>query len=77
MRNLLDGLEEAGMSFSGVVSASVYLKDMKDYDRMNDVYRTFFKESFPARTTIQQSFDRETRTEEQISFVAVRQTDKN
>ena len=72
MRNLLDGLEEADMEFSNVVSAVVYLKDMKDYDVMNQLYRTFFKADFPARTTIQQNQDRETQTEEQISIIAVR-----
>ena len=72
MRNLLDGLEEADMDFSDVVSAVVYLKDMKDYDKMNNLYRTFFKLDFPARTTLQQNFDSETKTAEQISFIAVR-----
>jgi len=72
MRNLLDGLEEADMDLSDVVSSTVYLKDMKDYDRMNNIYRTFFKEAFPARTTLQSSFDKETKTEEQISVIAVR-----
>jgi len=72
MRNLLDGLEEADMNFSNVVSAVVYLKDMKDYDAMNQLYRTFFKTDFPSRTTIQQNHDRETQTEEQISFIAGR-----
>jgi enamine deaminase RidA (YjgF/YER057c/UK114 family) len=72
MRNLLDGLEEAGMDFTDVVSSTVYLKDMKDYDKMNNLYRTFFKEVFPARTTLQQSFDKGTQTEEQISIIAVR-----
>jgi len=72
MRNLLDGLEEADMNFSDVVSAVVYLKDMQDYDAMNQLYRTFFKTDFPSRTTIQQNHDRETQTEEQISIIAVR-----
>jgi reactive intermediate/imine deaminase len=72
MRNLLDGLEEADMDFSDVVWATVYLKDMKDYDKMNNLYKTFFTNGFPARTTLQQSFDKETKTEEQISLVAVK-----
>ena len=72
MRNLLDGLEEAEMDFSDVVWSTVYLKEMKDYDKMNNLYRTFFKDSFPARTTLQQSFDKETKTEEQVSFIAVK-----
>jgi len=73
MRNLLDGLEEAQMDFSNVVSAVVYLKDMKDYDRMNELYRTFFQADLPSRTTLQQSRDHETKTEEQMSFIAVRE----
>jgi enamine deaminase RidA (YjgF/YER057c/UK114 family) len=72
MRNLLDGLEEANMDFSDVVSSVVYLKDMQDYDKMNNLYRTFFKDVYPARTTLQQSFDKESKTEEQISVIAVR-----
>ena len=72
MRNLLDGLEEAGMDFTDVVSCTVYLKDMRDYDKMNNLYRAFFKDIFPARTTLQQSLDGETKTEEQISVIAVR-----
>jgi len=72
MRNLLDGLEEADMNFSDVVSAVVYLKDMKDYAAMNQLYGTFFKTDFPSRTTIQQNYDQQTQTEEQISFIAVR-----
>jgi hypothetical protein len=39
---------------------------------MNTLYGTFFKDVFPARTTLQQSFDKETKTEEQISIIAVR-----
>lgn len=60
------------MDFADVVSSTVYLKDMKDYDKMNNLYRTFFKDVFPARTTLQQSLDKETKTEEQISVIAVR-----
>jgi len=72
MRNLLDGLEEADMDFSDVVWATVYLKDLKDYDALNSLYRTFFKTDYPARTTIQQNFDTQTDTEEQISLIAVK-----
>jgi enamine deaminase RidA (YjgF/YER057c/UK114 family) len=38
MRNLLDGLEEAGMNFSNVVAANVYLDNMDGFSRMNAVY---------------------------------------
>ena len=42
MRNLLDGLEEAGMNFSNVVAANVYLDNTDDFSRMNGVYAQYF-----------------------------------
>jgi enamine deaminase RidA (YjgF/YER057c/UK114 family) len=73
MRNLLDDLEEADMDFPDVVSAIVYVRDIKDAERVQSLYGTFFKGTFPARTTLQNSFDQKTATGEQISFIAVRQ----
>jgi enamine deaminase RidA (YjgF/YER057c/UK114 family) len=54
MRNLLDGLEEAGMNFSNVVSSNVYLDNIDDFARMNSVYAEYFDSTPPARTTVQQ-----------------------
>jgi enamine deaminase RidA (YjgF/YER057c/UK114 family) len=73
MRNLLDDLQEADMDFTDVVSAIVYVRDIKDADRVQSLYGTFFKGAFPARTSLQNSFDKKTATGEQISFIAVRQ----
>jgi enamine deaminase RidA (YjgF/YER057c/UK114 family) len=73
MRNLLDGLEEADMDFSNVVSSTIYMRDMKDEDPVRDLYGKFFKDHFPARTTLQQNFDLKAEDVEQISFIAVRQ----
>jgi reactive intermediate/imine deaminase len=80
-RNLLDGLEEAGMTLENVVAANVYLDDMADFPKMNAVYKTYFKDSPPTRTTIQQippvkerrANDRGQWPDlEQISFIAVK-----
>jgi len=54
MRNLLDGLEEAGLGWKDVVATNVYLDDIADFEKMNAVYRTYFPDSPPARTTLQQ-----------------------
>ena len=54
MRNLLDGLEEAGMNFSNVVASNVYLDNVDDFAAMNAVYAEYFGQAPPARTTIQQ-----------------------
>jgi 2-iminobutanoate/2-iminopropanoate deaminase len=80
MRNLLDGLEEAGMDFRDVVATNVYLDDLAEFQKMNGVYAQYFTQAPPARTTVQQlppaprEPDAEGRypTLEQISIVAVR-----
>jgi 2-iminobutanoate/2-iminopropanoate deaminase len=54
MRNLLDGLEEAGMNFSNVVASNVYLDNVEDFAQMNKVYVQYFGPVPPARTTVQQ-----------------------
>jgi len=46
-------LEAAGTSLDQVVKASVFLRDMNDFSRMNAVYATFFPKNPPARTTVQ------------------------
>ena len=72
MRNLLDGLQEADMSFADVVFSTVYLRQIQDSDRMNNLYGKFFKDKFPARTTLQQNADLRSEAAEQISFIALR-----
>ena len=46
-------LEAAGSSLDHVVKCNVYLREIKDFAAMNEVYATFFSPPFPARTTIQ------------------------
>ena len=46
-------LEAAGSSLDKVVKCNVYLRDIKDFAAMNEVYKTYFKAPYPARTTIQ------------------------
>jgi reactive intermediate/imine deaminase len=80
MRNLLDGLEEAGLTFANVVATNVYLDDIDDFPRMNRVYAQYFPEIFPTRTTVAPlpPLDRKPANEdlypglEQISLVAVK-----
>jgi 2-iminobutanoate/2-iminopropanoate deaminase len=80
MRNLLDGLEEAELSFSNVVATNVYLDNIDDFPRMNRIYAQYYPEIFPTRTTVAPlaPVDRTPKNEdtfpglEQISLVAVR-----
>src|SRR5262249_24003093 len=52
MENLGAILKAAGMDFSHVVSANVYLPDMANFEKMNEVYRSYFRWHPPARTTV-------------------------
>jgi 2-iminobutanoate/2-iminopropanoate deaminase len=45
-------LKAADMQYSDVVSVQVYLTDMKLFERMNAVYRTYFPEPRPTRTIV-------------------------
>ena len=51
--NLKTILEGAGSSLAKVVKCNVYLRDINDFQAMNDVYATYFEAPYPARTTIQ------------------------
>jgi 2-iminobutanoate/2-iminopropanoate deaminase len=53
LENLRAILQAAGSSLDHVVKCNVYLRDINDFAAMNEVYATFFRAPFPARTTIQ------------------------
>ena len=46
-------LEAAGLSFHAVVSATVYVIDMNDFAKVNEIYATYFSSPAPARATVQ------------------------
>ncbi len=53
LRNITAILESAGSSLEKVVKATVYLKNISDFDGMNQVYAQFFKMDPPARSTVE------------------------
>jgi 2-iminobutanoate/2-iminopropanoate deaminase len=50
MKNLGAILKEAGTSMDKVVKTTIYLKDLADFAAVNEVYASFFKGSYPARS---------------------------
>lgn len=52
-KNLTAVLEASGSSVDHMVKATVFLADMNDYDKLNELYRKQFKGDPPARTTVQ------------------------
>lgn len=56
MKNIGAILESYKMEFKDVMMVQIYLKDLNDYDAVNEAYRTFFEdENFPARVCLEVS----------------------
>src|SRR5262245_11236318 len=52
MRNIQGVLEAGGATLDDIVMCRVYLTVVAHFGEMNDAYREYFEESFPARTTV-------------------------
>jgi 2-iminobutanoate/2-iminopropanoate deaminase len=52
MSNIRAVLEAGGATMEDIVMCRVYLTDTAHFGELNDAYREFFEESFPARTTV-------------------------
>ena len=80
MRNQLDNLEEAGMNFDQIVSATIYLDNLADLPAFDEVYGQYFGPPMPARTVLQQIPPAERKADkddhypdlEQVSLIAIR-----
>lgn len=53
LQNLAAVLEADGLTMANVVSTTVFLKDLNEFGKMNEVYATFFKSAPPARATVE------------------------
>ena len=52
LKNLQNVLDAAGSSLANVVKTTVFLKDMNDFAKMNNIYAEAFGENPPARSTV-------------------------
>ncbi|HMD47922.1 MAG TPA: RidA family protein [Bryobacteraceae bacterium] len=52
-QNLKAVLEACGASFETVLKTSVFLRDMADFPKMNEIYAKYFPAQHPARSTVQ------------------------
>ena len=56
MNNLKAVLTEAGMDFSHVVKSTIFITNMEDFSKINEIYGAFFdKDTAPARETVEVS----------------------
>ena len=52
LKNLKTILESAGSSLENILKTTVFLKDLSNYAEYNEIYRQYFKNGFPARSTV-------------------------
>jgi 2-iminobutanoate/2-iminopropanoate deaminase len=55
LTNIHHVLETAGYDFSHIVKTTIFLRDMEDFAKVNQVYSTYFTADFPARETVEVS----------------------
>ena len=53
LRNIEAILKSDGLTMENVVKTTVYLADLSQFSRMNNIYQKFFEKSKPARSCIQ------------------------
>lgn len=53
LKNVDAILNEAGVSRSNVVKTTIFMTDLSNFEKVNEVYGTFFGEHRPARSTVQ------------------------
>ena len=51
--NLKNLIEASGSSMDKVVKTTVFIKDMNDFGKINDIYKDFFTSDFPARSCVE------------------------
>ena len=52
LKNLKTILESAGSDLENILKTTVFLKDLSNYAEYNEIYRQYFKNGFPARSTV-------------------------
>lgn len=53
LSNLKNLVEASGSSMDRVIKTVVFIKDMEDFTKINDVYAKYFTEPYPARSCVQ------------------------
>jgi 2-iminobutanoate/2-iminopropanoate deaminase len=55
MKNIVAILEECDMTVDNLIKTNIYLTDISKFGEVNEVYGSFFKNNFPARSCVQVS----------------------
>ena len=49
-QNLSNLVEASGSKVENIVKTTVFIKEMNDFGKINEIYKNYFKEPFPARS---------------------------
>lgn len=55
MKNLEAVLAEIGLELRHILKTTIYVKDLNDFAKLNEVYGSFFEEAYPARSCVEVS----------------------
>ncbi len=53
LKNIQAILEEAGSCMDNVIKCTIFIKDMNEFAKINEVYKQFFSEPYPARSCVE------------------------
>jgi len=53
LENVKAILAAADMTLANVVKTTIFIKDMNDFAKVNDIYKTYFAQPYPARSTVE------------------------
>ena len=53
LTNVSNLMEAAGLTMNDIVKTSVFIKDMNDFAKINEIYATFFDGDCPARSCVE------------------------
>ncbi|MDR0484143.1 MAG: RidA family protein [Alphaproteobacteria bacterium] len=55
LENLKEILLEANMTFANVVKCGIFIRNMEDFSKINNIYSTYFNKPYPARFVVEVS----------------------
>lgn len=53
MKNIKAVLNEIGLDFRHIMKTTIFVSDLNDFDRLNEVYGSYLEEPYPARSCVQ------------------------
>ena len=53
MKNIKVVLEEMGLDYRHIVKTTIFMSDLSEFDRLNEVYGSYLEEPYPARSCVQ------------------------